>query len=471
MIHTLKTGTLSILTGIFLIGSPLFAQEKLSGITTFVEQEMSRWNIPNLSMAIVDDDGILMQCNFGREHPNSNFLIGSVAKTFTALSVIQLYEKGALDIDRPVVEYLPWFQLRTPNLTNRITVRHLLNQTSGLPKKAGFFLPETEVQAELEQQYKHYLQSLEVKEAAIGKEHIYCNLNYQILGELIREVSGVPYGAYVRQNLFEPLGMDNSYANFEQATEAGLIPGYQYFFGFPVQKSFFYNNNILGAGDITSNVEDMSKLLIALLNRGVLDQDTIVSAERLQMMQAPVSNRYGMGFSIGPWNGLHSIRHSGLSKNYSSAINILPEKNYGIVILTNVNSFYAVRKLMDGVIRRLNNQERTSYTPYEMYFRYLILVLMIWSFVDVIRKVMQWHHQHYQVTFSRTPKIIFAFVFNAVMSAAWLVVVPYFMKVPLLAIPVLQPDLGYSLFIGVFLGVGSAVIKYFLKSNLLMSEG
>jgi CubicO group peptidase (beta-lactamase class C family) len=305
-----------------------FGQTNYKIVTDFIEQEMQSWNIPNVSIAIVNKDSLLFQKEYGQDKSHGNYLIGSISKSFTATAVMQLYEKGALVIDTPVMHYLPWFELRNKTISDEITVRHLLNQTSGFAKGAGFFTPKSQVQAEIEQEYKIYLQSLNIYEAGIGKTHIYSNLNYQILGQLIQKVSGLQYGEYVKKHIFAPLGMQNSFASYDETKKAGLKNGYQYFFGFLIKRSFTYNNNGIAAGDIASNTEDMSKFLQAWLNNGKGQNDTVIGKSLLGQMHRPFSNRNGMGFSIGDWNGLHSIKHTGLSKNSSSAINILPNENY-----------------------------------------------------------------------------------------------------------------------------------------------
>ncbi len=442
-----------------------FGQRNFKNVNDFIEHEMQNWNIPNVSIAIVNKDSILFQKEYGKDKSHGNYLIGSISKSFTAMAVMQLYEKGALDINTPVQHYLPWFELKNKTVSTKITVRHLLNQTSGLAKSAGFFTPKSQIQTEIEQEYKLYLQSLNIDETAIGETHIYCNLNYQILGQLIQKVSGLEYGDYVKKYLFTPLGMQNSFATYEETKQAGLKNGYQYVFGFPIKHSFTYNNNGIAAGDISSNTEDMSKFLRALLNNGITQTDTVIDKAILAQMHTPFSNRYGMGFSIGDWNGLHSIRHTGLSKNYSSAINIFPNENYGIVILTNINSLYAVRNLMDGSIRRLNHQEEIRYTPYEIYFRYFILAILIWGVVDLALRTKRWSKQQFQIRFSMKFKMVFQLMLNILLAIVWLVVVPYFANIPLLKMPALQPDLGYALIIGAFFGLCSAFIKYFIKSN------
>ena len=443
----------------------VFAQNDFKEIDIFLEKQMQTWHIPNISIAITNKDSILYIKEFGEDNSKGNYLIGSVSKPFTAIATMQLVEQGKINLDDLVKNHLTWFETDNKKISDKITVRHLINQTSGLPKNAGFFTPQSQNQAEIESEYKNYLLSLNADEIAIGKQHIYCNLNYQLLGQIIQKISGLKYANYVNKYIFSPCGMKNTFATYQETQSFGLKNGYQYLFGYPIKRSFEYNDNGIAAGDIASNTEDLSKFLQVLLKNGQISKDSLLSKNTLKQMQMPFSNRYGMGFSIGDWNGLHSIRHSGLTKNYSSAINILPNQNYGIVILTNINSFYAVRNLMDGVIVRLNKQEKVAYIPYEIYFRYAIFGLFLWSFIEFLMRLNQWRKLKFAFNYSKNKKNIFWLFISILFAFSWLFTVPYFAELPLLSMSILQPDLGYALFIGVVIGTLSGFVQYFIKSN------
>lgn len=441
------------------------AQNNVQEIDAFVEKQMQMWHIPNISIAITNKDSILYKREFGNDSSKGNYLIGSISKSFTAIATMQLVEQGKIHIDDLVKKHLPWFQTKNSNVSDKITVRHLLNQTSGLPKNAGFFTPESHNQQEIEEAYRTYLLSLNAEERAVGKEHIYCNLNYALLGQIIQKASGLPYADYVSKYIFNPCGMNNTFATYQEAQNFGLKNGYQYLFGYPIKRFFVPNDNGTAAGDIVSNTEDLSKFLQILLKNGKIGTDSVLAEHTLQQMQTPFSNRYGMGFSIGDWNGLHSVRHSGLTRNYSSAINMLPNQNYGIVILTNINSFYAVRNIMDGVIIRLNKQEKVGYIPYELYFRYGVLVLFLWSFIEFLLRLNKWRKQHFALHYSKKMKPIAGLLISVGMALVWLLLVPYFAEIPLLSMPLMQPDLGYTLFIGAVISILSGFVQYFIKSN------
>lgn len=443
----------------------LFAQNNFKEIDIFLEEQLQNWHIPNISIAITTKDSILYIKEFGNDKSKGNYLIGSVSKPFTAIATMQLVEQGKIKLDDFVIKHLTWFQTKNKFISDKITVRHLLNQTSGLPKKAGFFTPQSQNQAEIENAYKAYLLSLKADETALGKKHVYCNLNYQLLGQIIQKASGLKYADFVKKYIFSPSNMKNTFATYKETQSFGLKNGYQYLFGYPIKGSYEYTDNGIPAGDIASNTEDLSKFLQILLNNGQIKSDSLLAKNSLKQMQIPFSNRYGMGFSIGNWNGLHSIRHSGLTRNYSSAINILPNQNYGIVILTNINSFYAVRNLMDGVIIRLNRQEKVAYVPYEIYFRYAILGLFFWSLIEFLMRLTKWRNQKFEFNYSKDKKHIFSLLISVFVALSWLFIVPYFAELPLLSMLKLQPDLGYVLLIGAIMGTVSSAVKYVIKSN------
>lgn len=113
-------------------------------IDAYVEEQMHHLNIPGVSLAIVEGDQIVHLRGFGQARPDGEtsapqtpFLIGSLTKSITALAVMQLVEAGKIELDAPVQGYLPWFRVADPLASAQITVRHLLNQTSGLSTSSG----------------------------------------------------------------------------------------------------------------------------------------------------------------------------------------------------------------------------------------------------------------------------------------------------------------------------------------------
>ena len=162
----------------------------------FIAEEMARHNLPGLAVAITHGDQLIFAQGYGRGYPGqpmtpqSQLLIASVSKSFTALAIMQLVEAGEIELDAPVQTYLPEFTLRDPTVASQITIRHLLNHTSGLAD-AGYPEGRLPPPATLEALLSSLAKARPV--AAPGTEFHYFNPNYQILARVVEVVSGQPF--------------------------------------------------------------------------------------------------------------------------------------------------------------------------------------------------------------------------------------------------------------------------------------
>jgi CubicO group peptidase (beta-lactamase class C family) len=231
-------------------------------------------HVPGLALAIVRRDEVVHLRGFGTTGldgrpvtPRTSFVLGSMSKSFTALAIMQLAEKDKVELDAPARRYLPWFRVASPEASGRITVRHLLNQTSGLPENAsrarGADSPlEVHVRALGDVELEH----------PPGAAYEYSSPNYQVLGLIIQEVSGQPFGEYVQHNIFDPLGMDDSFTSQAEAQQAGtMASGHRYWFGRPVAADLPFEEGRLPSAALISSSEDMAHYLIAQLNEGRYD--------------------------------------------------------------------------------------------------------------------------------------------------------------------------------------------------------
>jgi len=450
------------------LGAPLhcYAQEAgfdEAALTTFIESQMRVSHVPGLAVGIVQRDRIVYLRGFGttegqRITPQSPFLIGSLSKSFTALGVMQLVEAGKLNLDTPVHTYLPWFRLKELAASRTVTVRHLLNQTSGLPTSAGFFSPDAD--------------SLSKTDLAhpVGRVYEYSNLNYRILGMLIEAVTGQTYAAYIKEHVLEPLQMHSTYLTYDDASNGGLVEGHQYIFVLPVLVSTpRYNNGSVAAGYIASSAEDMCRYLIANLQDGVLDGRRVISPAGLALMhqlRGEISSRYGMGWVAGEWSGLESIWHTGMNENFSANMNILPEKGYGIIILANVNSSTLHNDLMDGIIRRLHGQQTKSYVPYELLQRLLLLITLLLGLAHLLRQLLKWRRLGYPFLIKMRTKVIVYLAIGITLSCVLLTAVTVYADAPLNALLMYQPDIGYGVICGAVIFTLAGIIGAFVRSKL-----
>ena len=299
-------------------------------IDAYLSDVARKAHFPAMSVTIVDKENVLLEKSYGNCKSTDPFLLGSVSKSFTALCIMQLVDQGKIDLDANIATYLP-----DAKYDNQITVRQLLNHTSGLNEH-------------------HNLGNYKIS----GKQgvHTYANVNYTLLGRIIETVSNQSYESYVTEHVFTPLNMSRSAATLEKSIENGLMSGYENWFGINVKTKPKYPKTSdawisVPAGYLTSSTSDLGKYLQMYLNGG----QGIVSGESIQKMfyenvevPASIPYRYGMG-----WTLTHeplkepALRHSGLVETGMSVIYILPESEIGIAIAVNTNDYFVGKDFMD----------------------------------------------------------------------------------------------------------------------------
>jgi CubicO group peptidase (beta-lactamase class C family) len=320
----------------------------VASIDAFVSSEIQANRIPGLSLGIVHGNQIVHLRGFGAADstgrmvtPQTPFILGSISKSFTALAVMQLVEAGRMELDAPVQRYLPWFRVADRTASARITVRQLLNQTSGIPanseneQKEGFLSTGNETL----EQYVRGLKTLAL-DRPVGASFEYANTNYSVLGLVVQTVSGQSYATYIQQHIFAPLRMSHSFASEQDARRDGLAQGYQLWFGFPFPTAQPYPRDLLPAGLLISNAGDMAHYLIAQMNGGRFEHAAVLSAAGIAALHAPATvaapgTSYGMGWYNGPTNGVPTIWHEGSITNFTSYMILVPGSQWGVVVLSN----------------------------------------------------------------------------------------------------------------------------------------
>jgi CubicO group peptidase (beta-lactamase class C family) len=316
-----------------------------------VLEEMDAQRIPGLALGIVEGDEIVHLRGFGESDssgqavsPETPFIIGSVAKSVTALAVMQLVEAGKVDLDAPVQQYIPWFRVADEKASAEITVRHLLNHTSGISTKTGrSYQGNGDTSDEALERAVRKLSSAELTEP-VGETFQYSTINYSVLGLIIQTVSGQSYESYIQDNVFDPLEMGNSFTSETEAAPEGLATGHNYVFGRPNASHAAYNRGILPAGYLISSAEDMAHYVIALLNDGAYGEASVLSPEGIAELQKPAvptpeaDISYGMGWFVGPVNGIPAVFHQGETFTFHSNVVLMPESGQGVVVLMNAEN-------------------------------------------------------------------------------------------------------------------------------------
>jgi CubicO group peptidase (beta-lactamase class C family) len=310
-------------------------------IDAYVKTQMQNARIPGLALGIIHGDQVVHLQGFGAADSTGRavtsqtpFLLGSTTKSFTALATMQLVEAGKIALDAPVQRYLPWFRMDDPVASAHITVRHVLNQVSGISTSVGLRV-FTDSPTETPEQYVRNLGTVTLTKP-VGTTFQYSNANYVILGLIVQVVSGAPYETYLQQHILTPLQMKQSFVSQEQARGAGLAQGHQSWFGVPAPIDLPSNRAAFAAGYLMSSAEDMSHYLIAQSNGGRYKGASILSPQGIATMHTFAPGfPYAMGWGNFSQNGETILYHNGDTLDSHSELFIAPEQHWAIVLLVN----------------------------------------------------------------------------------------------------------------------------------------
>jgi CubicO group peptidase (beta-lactamase class C family) len=193
-----------------------------------INQVMQQAKIPGYAIAVVENQKVLYAAGFGvrmlgEKEPvtaRSLFHMASITKPFVATSIMQLWELGKIDLDAPVVKYLPYFRLKDERY-RQVTVRMMLSHISGMPDTNDYEWDKPQYDDGALERYVKSLSNSSLI-ADPGTKFQYSNIAFEVLGDVIAKVSGLSFEDYVKRNILEPLGMNSSTLLVKQA-DAGLL--------------------------------------------------------------------------------------------------------------------------------------------------------------------------------------------------------------------------------------------------------
>jgi CubicO group peptidase (beta-lactamase class C family) len=335
-------------------------------IDEYIIDRMSSGHFPGLALAIVKGDQIVYMKGYGHADesgrpvtPQTSFIIGSISKPFTDMAIMQLVDAGKVELDAPIQRYLPWFRVADPKASAQITVRMLINQTSGLPQAPTFVTWNWPDYPDALERHVRLLANMNL-DSPPGKSFAYSNANSVILGMIVQVVSGQSYEDYIRQRLFAPLDMQHSFVSQEEAMRHGMAQGYRWWFGYPVPFNAPYNRANLPAGFIISGAEDMAHFLIAQMNGGRYQNRSVLSPDKIALMQSePESGSFGMGWQFTRVNGRQVLHFEGGPANFQASLFFDPQARVGVFITANVINALDVLSsarssgLLDGISTRI----------------------------------------------------------------------------------------------------------------------
>jgi CubicO group peptidase (beta-lactamase class C family) len=424
-------------------------------IDSFAQHELNEMNIPGAAVGIVKGTEVLHVKTFGEASDDGRvvtettpFKIGSNSKSFTALAVMQLVDAGTVHLDDPVQKYLPWFQVADKAASSKITVRQLLNQTSGLSTVSGLtYMYQVDESGSALEDVVRAAKDVDLSSQP-GTTYQYSNLNYTVLGLIVQTVSGQSYEDYVQAHIFRPLQMTHSYAFPSEARAAGLATGHQFWYDRRQPGGGLLDNRATTpAGLLSSSLEDMTHYLIANLNGGRYKSVELVSPtsmEQLHTGAAKISEHssYAMGWISGQLDGIPILGHNGETGDFHSTMVLQPQQKWGVVVLMNgANDLDpAMDRVADGIMAKLLNVPGPKPVPNlantALLLVQVLVILIILQVLAIVRSIIllrRWTNgsttRNYQVKWVVT-RVTVAGIVSLLWGAVALLVLPSMLGMP-----------------------------------------
>ena len=305
-------------------------------IAEYVDEFRDKIRCNSVSAVVVTPDGTEVYGD-----ADALYQIGSMTKAFTGLAVQKLISEGALSESNNVSELIPGYETYYNSEPCEITIGQLLSQTSGYTNKESDYPSATE-----EMSLQDWAYSISGKELASkpGEEYAYSNVNYDLLGAIIEQVSGKSYAEYMRTEILDPLGLTHTYAQVPEAGAdiiSGSRLGYRHSFRYEIPVI----EGRIPAGYFFSNANDMAKWIEIWIGTAEIPE------EYKELISTVKARLNGVGDYYSGWelfeNGV--IGHSGGTPNFSSRIVFSDDEKTGVCVLTNLNVAASTDGLCSGI--------------------------------------------------------------------------------------------------------------------------
>ncbi|MBN1920052.1 MAG: serine hydrolase [Anaerolineae bacterium] len=317
---------------------------------------IARWGVPGMGVGIVEDGKTIYARGFGVQSletgipvtPDSFFCVASIAKCFVATLVMQLVEQGKLQLELPLVTYLPDFRLDDQRYGD-ITLRQMLSHTSGMPDmdeaEYDALMAHPEIDKGAPERYVRALASRSMI-AAPGERFAYSNIAYNVLGVLIARVTGQTFEDAMRQRILRPAGMPESTLLPTEVPRDRWAPPHLRVPGMVVNPITPYHRADAPASFLYSTVREMCAWASTSLNRGLHGGQRLLAPAAYDLMWTPVAQRndppfretMGLGWTLGTFEGVRTVGHGGASFGWTCFLALLPEKNSAAIVMSNEES-------------------------------------------------------------------------------------------------------------------------------------
>lgn len=364
-------------------------------LENFIQERLIKYKFPGMSIALLKDGEVIYSRGFGFRDiteslpttPNTSYCIGSVTKTFTAVAIMQLVERGLVSLEDPANKFVDVIK------SSDIKVYHLLSHTSGIPalgyaealidsyyglSSRWFPIATPDDVVSFMRDYSEWIIHRP------GERWFYLNEGYVLLGKIIERVSGVSYESYIKTNILDKLGMRKSYftrddyvRDNDRATPYLIDKEGKHV---KVEPVF----GISADGGLFSSVIDLLKFAEVLINKGsrggveILSKDSVTLMEKTFTQlpyETPVADSYGLGLIIRrDFFGRKLVGHSGSVLVYTAYLGYVPDEKISVAILANASGYplsliggYALAMLLGR-----NPEKELSYVLTERIYEKLV---------------------------------------------------------------------------------------------------
>lgn len=316
------------------------AAEKIKLIEAAIASEMSRQNIPGLSVAVVANNtlrwsngyGFADLENFVPAKAGTVYRLASISKPVTAVAVMQLVERGKLDLDAPVEKYCPAF----PAKQWPVTTRHILSHLSGIRHY------KSEEEFASTRRYDNIVAGLAMfKDDALlhepGAKYTYTTFGYSVLGCAVEGASGQTFADYMREQVFKPAAMDRMRIDAIGDIILNRAQGYRRTRDGSLRNSDIADNSYkIPGGGFVSTVEDLAKFAVAMNANTLLKKETVTQMYTSQKLRDGKETGYGLGWELHLVEGRKIIGHSGAQQRVSTMLQMIPDKGFAVALMTNI---------------------------------------------------------------------------------------------------------------------------------------
>ncbi len=346
-------------------------------IEDFSTKWMSENKVPGMSISIVKNGEKIYSRGFGARDlkenlpatPNTLYGMASVTKSFTGLAILKLVERGEIELNDYITDYVP------TKWDNDVTIHHLLTHSSGMPSLGvSEALIDRLIQmderglalSDLEDFYTHLNSAKDEIASEPGDEFFYFNSGYALLGQIIEKVSGKSYPQFIEEEIFEPLDMKRSRFDYDDEAEDIMTP---YFMGEDGPEETPYPLREIGhpGGGLLSSADDLANYLIMQTNKGEFDDEQLVDKDLLEKAHAPHIKRetgdYGFGWAVKEFEGEKFVGHGGSIAVSGGFIGFVDE--IGVAVCANTIPGSSYEEVAKRIIKTVKGEDGSDLTYFK----------------------------------------------------------------------------------------------------------